>query len=332
MIVIDGSFGEGGGQMLREALAFSSIFNIPFRIINIRHNRDPKGMKTQHVYTARAVRKICRGDLEGDEIGSEELIFWPGKFIGGKYKIKIPTAASAILLAQTIIPILLFSNKKSEVEIEGGTFNPFAPTYDYFEHVYLKALSLIGLDIKAMLIKPGYFPEGGGRIKLSINPIKKDIKPFNIKRKESKPRAIIRISNLPMHIAIREKKVLLEHNIENVDIIEDHYGKGNVVLIYDHLRGAIGFGKKGLRAEQLMEQTIQAFFMESGAVDRHLADQLMIFSTLFGGRFTTSKITKHMESNVYIIEKFFNIKWEINKEKNVEIKINKVWKNVNKTL
>ena len=312
MLEIDGSFGEGGGQVTRTSLSLSAITGTPISITNIRAGRSPPGLKPQHVAGARAVRSICRGTLEGAEEGSNTLRYTPGKIIGGKYDFNIGTAGSTILLAQTILPLLFASSKKSMVTITGGTDVPKAPTYDYFKEVFLPALSLFGLNAKCSLEKAGHFPRGGGQLTIETEPGKP--KPVSYWPRESILKAIISISGLPLSIAMREKKVLLNNQIEQVHIRErDALDPGNSLLLHRGLVGSSVLGKKGLRSEQVSQNAIDSLKEEGDVdVDHNLADQLLIYSAFAGKTsFKTSHISKHTETNMHIIEKFLGKQFSV---------------------
>lgn len=312
MIEIDGSFGESGGQIVRTSLSLSALTGIPITIRNIRAGRSPSGLKPQHMTGARAVRSICRGTLEGVEEGSSKLSYIPGKIYGGKYDFDIGTAGSTILLAQTILPLLFAASKKSRITITGGTDVPKAPTYDYFKEIFLPAISLFGLNAKCSLEKAGHFPKGGGTITLETEPAKP--KPVSYWSRESTPKAIISISGLPLNIAMREKKVLLNNKIEEVYIRERNaLDPGNALLLYRGLVGSAVLGKKGLRAEKVSQDAIDSLKEEGDVdVDHNLADQLLIYSALAGKTsFKTSHLSKHTETNMHIIEKFLGKQFSV---------------------
>ncbi len=300
-----------GGQMLRTALSLSAITNTPVKIYNIRKKRQNPGLRYQHLAALRSVRKISRGSVEGDYLGSQEVIFYPGKIVGGRYEFDITTAGSTILLAQTIIPILLKANKKSIVEIVGGTFNKFAPSYDHFSN-FINLLNVMGYKLSVELLKPGYAPLGKGRIRLKIEPSK--FYPITNIPKEERISALIRISSLPFHIALREKKVFVQNNIEDVRIIEEEGGVGNVVFAKRGFVGIDVLGEKGKRAEVVADECIKMLKEEKGEVDRFTADQLMIYLGLGSGSYTSSLLTDHMISNAEVIEKFLNVKFEFEKK------------------
>lgn len=309
MIIIDGSEGEGGGQVIRTALSLSAITGKPLEITNIRAKRSNPGLQMQHLTAAKAVRNVCRGTLEGAEQGSSRLVFKPGKIIGGRYDFNIGTAGSVTLVAQTILPILMFADKTSEVSIIGGTHVLKSPGYDYFEHIFVPAIHAMAVQAESKMIKPGYYPKGGGEIRISISPSMP--KPVQAWETGGQTKAIIRIANLPLSIAIREKKVLLNNKIEEVYIREDQaLSPGNAVTLLNGLRGAYVPGERGKRAEDVSQEAVTELGKETWDVDRHLADQLLLYAALAQGEtsFRTSEITEHFKTNAGVIMKFLDRK------------------------
>ncbi len=303
VVEIDGSLGEGGGQIIRTALTLSAITGENIKIINIRANRTNPGLRPQHLAAAKLTRKICRGELYA-ELGSEILTFKPGKIIGGKYKYNIGTAGSIILVAQTVIPILLTASKKSSLELIGGTDVLNAPTYDYFEKVFLETLRLSNVEIKSELKRTGYYPKGNGKMKLEIVPIKDFSHPQFYKTNTIK--AIIRIANLPESIAIREKKIFWDQDIYDVKIIKsDADSPGNSITCWKGTIGSAILGQKGKRAEYVAEECLENLQQEKGDVDRHLADQLMIYGALTEEKIEyTTDISMHTKTNAEIMKLF----------------------------
>lgn len=304
LVEVDGSYGEGGGQILRTALALASITQKKVKIKNIRANRTQPGLKNQHLMVARAIRKICRGELDGDSLGSTELTFKPGPIIGGKYEFNIGTAGSITLLFQAILPVLLFASKPSEITAIGGTHVKKSPTWEYFENVFLRSLDYIGVEASGKLLRPGYYPEGGGKAQIFANPSMPKKTEFWPSEKDV--RAVIRIANLPMHIAVREKKIFFEHGFEDVSIIEDKISNpGNAVTVWRGFVGGSSVGEKGKRAEEVAKEALEDVLKNNTDVDRYLADQLMLYGVLANGmRCRTTKITEHARTNAYIIKMF----------------------------
>jgi RNA 3'-terminal phosphate cyclase (ATP) len=304
LIEVDGSHGESGGQIVRTSLALSAITNKPVRIFNIRAKRPNPGLAMQHLTCAKAVRSVCRGTLEKAELRSTELVFTPGKIVGGKYDFNIGTAGSVTLVAQTLIPILLQASKKSEIRITGGTHVMKSPGYDYFEKVFVPGISRFGAQVETKLMKTGYYPKGGGIIDVTVTP--SELKGCTDWTSEDTVRAAIRISGLPLTIAIREKKIFVQNDIYKVYIIEEEsLSVGNAVTAWKGLRGAYVIGEKGKRAEIVAQEALDALKTDE-EVDIRLADQLLIYAALADGEttFRTSRVTEHLRTNADIIRKF----------------------------
>jgi RNA 3'-terminal phosphate cyclase (ATP) len=319
MINIDGSSGEGGGQMIRTALTLSSITQKEVTIENIRAGRPKPGLAAQHLTAAKAVRNVCRGTLDGAELGSSNLTFHPGEIVGGKYEFNIGTAGSVTLVAQTLIPILFQAKKESTVRIIGGTHVMKSPGYDYFEKVFVPAIRHMHGKLETRILKPGYYPKGGGEIELSIKPSK--IQGKNEWQRTERIEVLIRNSNLPLSIAMREKKIFLQNKIEEVYIRETPaLGPGNAITAWSAFRGAYSLGEKGKRAEVVAQEALDEIKAEKFDVDKHLADQLLIYASLADGitMYETSEITNHLKTNAEIIQKFIERKINI-QDKRIEI-------------
>ena len=172
MIEIDGNFGEGGGQILRTALSLASVTGEAVHFTDIRKNRRKPGLMYQHLTCAKAVAEITGGVLNGAELNSQEMIFTPGSIAPGNYHFVVGSAGSAILVAQTVLPCLLFGYEKSKVEICGGTHVANAPIFDFFQSVYLPCLQRMGIEASATLDQVGFYPAGGGKITLDISPLR----------------------------------------------------------------------------------------------------------------------------------------------------------------
>ncbi len=308
MINIDGSHGEGGGQIIRTALALAAITKKEVSIDNIRAGRPNPGLQPQHLAAAKAVRNVCRGTLEGAELGSKSLVFRPGEIVGGKYDFDIGTAGSVTLVAQALIPILLTASKESEVKITGGTHVMKSPGYDYFEKVFLPAIRLMGANVESRIVRPGFYPAGGGRIEMKIRPSR--LVGNEIWPKEEHVKVLIRLSRLPVLVAIREKKIFVQNGIEDVRVFEDEVScPGNCVTAWAGLLGAYALGEKGKKSEAVAREAYDALMKErknDSDVDMHLADQLLVYAALAEGKtsFKTSEISGHLMTNKGIIGKF----------------------------
>ncbi|MFN7991182.1 MAG: RNA 3'-terminal phosphate cyclase [Candidatus Micrarchaeia archaeon] len=305
MIDIDGSHGEGGGQIIRTAMGLSAITGKPITIDRIRANRPNPGLQPQHLMACKAVRSICRGTLGGAEIGSTTLVFQPGPIVGGRYEFDIGTAGSVTLVAQTVMPILLHATKESHVRVIGGTHVMKSPGYDYFEKVFVPAISRMGVRISSKMVRPGYYPKGGGIIEFALTPGR----PHGCRSWPAGEgeQVLIRLSGLDKSIAIREKKIFVQNGLEKVYIREDEsLSAGNAVTAWNGLRGAYVLGEKGKRAETVAEEALDALGSETGDVDMHLADQLLVYAALAvgGTSYLTSRTSEHLRTNAGIISKF----------------------------
>jgi len=320
MIHIDGSLQEGGGQIIRTSLTLASIMKKEVSIDNIRAGRPNPGLQPQHLTAVKAVRNVCRGTLEGAELGSKQLVFHPGEIIGGKYDFDIGTAGSVTLVAQTLIPIFLCASKESEVRITGGTHVMKSPGYDYFEHVFLPAIRLMGAQVESKILRPGFYPVGGGKIEFSVKPSKL----FGRSEwpKEDHMKVRIRISGIPMQVAIREKKIFVQNGIEDIRVYEDEAScPGNAVTAWMGLRGAYSLGERGKRSEVVAQEAYDALMKEKDSdVDMHLSDQLLIYAALAEGKtsFVTSEITEHLKTNALIVQTFIEREIKI-EEKRIEV-------------
>lgn len=306
MIEIDGATGEGGGQVIRTSLSLSAITQNPVRITSIRAGRPNPGLQAQHLTAAKAVRNVCRGTLEGAELGSRELVFNPGPIIGGKYDFDIGTAGSVTLVAQTLLPILLQASKPSTLRIIGGSHGMKAPGFDYFERVFIPAMQRFGLDLKTKLHRPGFYPRGGGEMELEVAPCR--LHGVTAWERGDRPRVLIRLSQLPVLVGVREKKIFVQNGIEDVQIWEQPpaLDAGNSLLVWQGTRGVGVLGERGKRSEQVGQEALDEFRRENGDVDRHLADQLLLYAALAEGEtaYATSQITGHTKTNAEIIRKF----------------------------
>jgi RNA 3'-terminal phosphate cyclase (ATP) len=311
-IQINGALGEGGGQVLRTSLSLSAITQQPFKIFNIRFNRQPQPhLRPQHVMAAKAIQTITNGILIGAEVDSKSFSFIPKNIVSGNYEFDVGTAGSTILVAQTIIPALLTCNEQSKVRIIGGTNLPYSPCYDYFVNVFLKAINKFGAQVDCCLIRSGYYPSGGGILEIIIKPSKL----IGVTKwlSQDEPQATIRVANLPLHIGERQKKILVERNYKLVNIYEEKtFSPGNVITLWKGFKGSCELGRPGKLAEKVVQEVITSFEKETKEVDCHLADQLMIYAILAKGesKYTTSTITNHIITNQSVISNFIKRKTE----------------------
>ena len=330
MVIVDGSVGEGGGQILRTSLALSLCLGIPFKITNIRAHRKKPGLRRQHLVCVNAAAQIGKAKVQGAKPGHQELTFIPADIAPGHYHFDIGTAGSTTLVLQTILPALMTAKGLSTLILEGGTHNPFAPPFDFIQRAFIPVINSMGPKINTQLERPGYYPKGGGRLNITIQPADK-LRTFHInKRGEiSECRANAVVAGLPRHIAERELGVIeqkLGWNKECLQVIEQpaDIGPGNIVCIEiksKHITEIFtGFGKKGVRAEDVAKIAAKAAirYLEAGVpVGKYLADQLLLPLALSGGgSYTTLKPTLHTRTNSDIIKLFLDIKITTNQTSN----------------
>jgi RNA 3'-terminal phosphate cyclase (ATP) len=318
MLIIDGSQGEGGGQILRTALALSLCLNIPFKIINIRIGRTRPGLQPQHLAAVHSAAEIATATLEGAELHSKELSFLPGQVHPGEYRFDIGTAGSTSLVLQTILPALMLGTQPSKLLIIGGTHNPLAPTYEFLNFAFLPLINRMGPTIHTELVRPGFYPRGGGQLHVTIQPTYQ-LQPLHIEQRGMIIRQYARIlsAHLPHHIAKREWNVIqeqLRYRDDQRELIYDDsaFSPGNVVSLILQSQNLCevftSLGEPGLPAEQVAQTAVNALkqYLNHGIpVDRHLADQLLLPMALAGsGSFHTTLPSTHARTNMEVIAMF----------------------------
>jgi RNA 3'-terminal phosphate cyclase (ATP) len=326
-IIIDGSKGEGGGQVLRTSLSLSAITGKPVRIENVRGQRKKPGLFRQHLTAFKAAAEICDATMEGAELGSPEIAFNPGKIKGGDYEFSIGSAGATNLVAQTILPILAHAPTESTAKITGGTHNQWAPTFDFLDQAFLPQFRKMGGRASLELGAYGFYPAGGGSITMTVMPTQEPKALVLEDRGERIGESVIAVvANLKGDIANREIKTLLKAlNLkpEQGEILHvEGPGPGNAVtLCLEHENVTevfIGLGEHGVRAEAVAKsvaaQAQKYIPAKDGlgsiqtAVCEHLADQLLLPMALFdGGVFTTTDISQHTRTNIEIIKMFLDV-------------------------
>lgn len=331
MLIIDGSFGEGGGQILRTSLSLAAITGQDVTIENIRAGREKPGLRPQHLTGAVAVAEICGAEITGAEVGSSRLTFKPGKVAGGNYVFDVSqiraSAGSVNLVLQTILWPLAFAEKKSRVIIKGGTHVPHAPTFNYIKETFLPTIANMGLLCHYTMVKAGYYPIGGGEVTLDIDPVK-TLRPISLIQRDERMliEVISAVSNLPRSIAERQMNTgiqrLKKMRLDSQTWIEDYPspGKGTVFFISassDHSSaGFQSLGELKKRAERVADDAcdeMEKYIRCGMAVDKHLADQLIIPIALAHGnsKLTTCEITQHLLTNIAVVERFLPVHFHI---------------------
>lgn len=330
MISIDGSFGEGGGQILRTSLSLAAITGTEVRLEKLRAKRQKPGLMRQHLACARAVADICGGELEGAELKSQELTLRPGRIRGGEYHFAIGSAGSTILLAQTVLPVLLYADVPSTVVIEGGTYNDKAPAFDFFAETYLPCLRAMGVEAEASMSRIGFYPAGGGRIELRVKPIRA-WRRFALRERGKLQDALVTAigSGLDESILVDELRIfqaglegMMSFQAEKSEV--ESVGPGNVLLArlkYDNLTevfsvcGNLNVSRHSV-AKRLAGE-VRQYLTKQYVVESHLADQLMVPLALgAGGDYRTGRPTLHAETNRAVIARFLKAKIEFTQEDN----------------
>ena len=372
MIQIDGSHNEGGGQILRTALAFSALTGASVEITNIRAGRCNPGLQAQHLCCIQALEKICNATVEGAEIGSTKVKFEPAKIVPGNYEINIGTAGSITLLMQSLLPPLMFAGKKSTLTITGGTDVKWSQPADYFKEILLPHLQRFA-EIKYKLIRRGYYPKGNGQVEITIKPkyhiysygslqhlidaIKKDQQDEDAKQKIFpiqliKNGEIMYIKGIShassdlqgKHVAERQAEAAQKILKTRTSILiqpeyKETYSTGSGIMLWATYSGRIpgeidkinpvrigadALGDKGKTSEKVGEEAAKKLLEEMNycaPVDECLADNLIPFLAISGGQFKTGKISKHTQTNIYIVEKFIGKIFEVDEKEKI-IKVN----------
>lgn len=324
MLTIDGSAGEGGGQILRTSLALSLVTRTPVRVTRIRAGRAKPGLMRQHLTAVQAAAKVGNADVSGAELHSKEVTFRPGEVTPGEHRFAIGTAGSATLVLQTVLPALLSASGPSRLVLEGGTHNPMAPPFDFLERAYLPLLGRMGPEVTATLERRGFYPAGGGRVRVEIAPAplrRLDL----LERGEIKERRLVAtVVNLPGAIAAREIEAAAavlgwDERCYRQESLKGEPGPGNVVtadVVSEHLTEVFtGFGEKGVRAEAVGERVaheVVAYLRAGVPVGEHLADQLLLPMALAGGgSFRTIAPSSHTRTHAALIEQILGLRVQL---------------------
>lgn len=324
MIEIDGSAGEGGGQILRTSLALSMCTGQPFTLAKIRAGRAKPGLMRQHLTCVKAAAEICAAEVHGAELNSQSLTFVPGPVRAGDYGFNVGTAGSCTLVLQTIWPALLMADSPSRLVLGGGTHNPMAPPFHFLERSYAPLMRKLGANAELSLRRLGFYPAGGGEIEVSIWPARDKLQPFDLMERGLKLEGYAECfaPALPRTVAQRE----LEHlgtalgwteDQLRIAVVRQNEGPGNALLAtlnYENLSEVFTqFGEKGISAEKVardLVREVRAYQQGKAALGPHLADQwalplaLAVHARQSGARYTCTELTAHAKTNFEVIERF----------------------------
>jgi RNA 3'-phosphate cyclase len=328
---VDGSEGEGGGQILRTAVAFSAIKHRPVRVSKIRAGREVPGLKRQHVAALEVLSKVFEGELSGAKEGSTNVTFVPGRPSLRTLMVDMGTAASITLVLQAVVPAVSFSGSRLELDLVGGTDVPWSPTMDYFQQVVRASYRSVGIMFEAVPSRRGYYPRGGGRVAAAIEPCG-SILPVDLSTSQAVTGAVLlsRCGGLPRHVAERQlasASRILEG--EGISVLraeasaEQSDSPGSSILVY-HMEdgtylGSDALGARGKPAEDVGREAAEKFVAEakSGSrIDSNLADMLLPLLSLAPGqsRVRIREVTSHLRSGMRLAEQFTSCGWSVAEE------------------
>ena len=324
MLSVDGSYGEGGGQILRTALALAALTGVPVRIDRIRARRSKPGLRPQHLTAVQALSRVCQAEVTGVHLGSQALTFQPRSLQGGQYLFdvaeKTGSAGAVTLVAQALLPALIKAGASASVILKGGTHVPWSPPAHYLSHVFLPALAAMGAEVDMTLERWGWYPRGGGELRLTI----RGARPlmgvqWHTPAASSAFRALSAAAKLPEHVARRQAARVaarLDATVPVEIIPASGMDPGSLVFLWGPLAGFTALGARGKPAEQVADEAVEAYlaFQARGvACDRHLADQILIYLALAQGpsRLTTEAVTAHLLTNAWVIEQFLGPTFQI---------------------
>lgn len=336
ILEIDGNYGEGGGQILRSSLSLSAILQRPVRISGIRAGRKKAGLAPQHLTCVNAVAEITGAEITGGTLGSQTLTFCPQKICGGNYTFDVadirPSAGALSLVFQSIALPLSYAQTSSIVTLRGGTHVPWSPTVHYLQEIFIPIAARFGFEGSLQLNRWGWYPKGGGEAIAEIRPAPGWC---SVRlRHRGKLRAVSGFSaasNLPTHILSRQYDQIQKRLVDfdspvSVELVKgESIGQGTLVFLkaeFENIQvGFSALGARGKPAERVADEACQAledFLASDAAVDSYLADQIILPMALAEGecRFTTSQITRHLTTNIWLVEQFLPVRFEVRGDEN----------------
>lgn len=327
MIEIDGSAGEGGGQILRTSLALSMCTGQPFTLTKIRAGRAKPGLMRQHLTCVNAAAAVCRADVQGAELNSQSLVFTPGPVRAGDYEFNVGTAGSCTLVLQTVWPALMLADAPSRLKLGGGTHNPMAPPFHFLERAYAPLLRKLGAKADLVLRRLGFYPAGGGEIEATIWPARDSLQPFDLNDRGAKLESYAECfaPALPRSVARRELEQLGTSLGWSDDQLREaacrqNEGPGNALLatlVYENVSEVFTvFGEKRVSAEQVAREVVRevrAYQVSNAALGPHLTDQwalqlaLAVWQRRRSASYTATELTDHATTNFETIQKFLPV-------------------------
>jgi len=317
MIEVDGSTMEGGGQILRTAISLSAVTGREVVVHSIRAKRKPPGLRPQHLAAVRAAAELCQAQVTGAEIGSDKVVFKPGRPRGGKYVFDVGTAGSVTLVLQTLLPIMATSGLDITVTVRGGTNVMNSPSVDYFEHIFLYHLEIHGLRYAFNVRRRGFYPVGGGEVELRVEPSK--LVPIDLSERGE------HLYTLALSGATVDLKAarVAERQLQHVDADRKKIeyvtapSTGSYIFVASvnskSRLGCDAVGRRGLRAEEVGRAAWQCLQKQIGPLDEYMSDQIVPYIALFGGRAKIASTT-HSETNIYVCSLFPTRKMSVSRD------------------
>ena len=330
MIEIDGSAGEGGGQILRTSLALAMCTGQAFTLARIRARRAKPGLMRQHLTCVNAATAVSGATVQGAELGSGTLVFEPGPVKAGAYAFSVGTAGSCTLVLQTVWPALMLAGASSRLTLSGGTHNPMAPPFHFLERCYAPLLRRLGADSALALRRLGFYPAGGGEIEATIHPAADALRPFDLLGRGAPVESYAEClaPALPAAVARRELDALARELAWTPEqlrtpAVRQNEGPGNALmatLVHEHVCELVThFGEKGVSSEAVASavvREVRAYEGSAAALGPHLADQWALPLALAvwrrGGTaaYTCTELTDHATTNFAVIERFLPVRFE----------------------
>ena len=328
MLEIDGSYGEGGGQLLRLAVALAAITGTRVCITNIRARRDKPGLAPQHLTGVQAVGQLCCAKVEGLTLRSQKITFEPAMLRGGDYRFDVGTAGSITLVLQALLPVMLAAQMSCKVHIMGGTDIRQAPAADYLRKVLIRLIERLGGRITMQVLRRGYYPRGGGEIELAVKPATLVPTVFEATGHIKAICGITHVANLSEHIALRMKQAALDRlgayatqaSFETQILgHEAAFGPGGAIVCWierEHtVLGAARIAERGVCAEALGDavgKELAADIAAGAALDVHAADQILVYLALAGGgTFSTRSASLHARTAMWLTEQFLPVAFDV---------------------
>jgi len=334
MIEVDGAHGEGGGQLLRMAVALSALTETPVRVVRIRAGRPTPGLAAQHVTAIDAVAKLCGGEVAGLAVGSSTIEFRPGVLVPGRFSFDVGTAGSVTLILQALLPVAAAAGGPVRVRLVGGTDVRWSPPIDYFGRVFLPLVRRLGAHVDVEVLRRGYYPRGGGIVEVAIEPTQSWSSFVRGEGLEiQRVRGIAHASNLPEDVPKRMKHAALRrlHGVPDVKVEDRTYrgeeaiGQGGALVLWAEttasLLGSDSLAERGKASERIGEEaaaSLRAEMEASATLDVHAADQLLVYLARGDGpsRFRVQAVSGHLETMMWLIPQFLSCRFAVARDGN----------------